>query len=90
MSCVLPEDLLVDILCERLKVCVGGEKETFLLQKTGSEVQPGEEQEEEICPCCWRILDCVQGTLGEAADALSWQSLRTDPSWSYLMPLEQG
>lgn len=31
LSCVLPEDLLVDILCERLKVCGVGEKKTFLL-----------------------------------------------------------
>lgn len=33
LSCVLPEDLLVDILSERLKVRGVGEKETFLLQR---------------------------------------------------------
>lgn len=33
LSCVLPEDLLVDILSERLKVCGVGEKETLLLQR---------------------------------------------------------
>lgn len=31
LSCVLPEDLLVDILSERLKVCGVGEKKTLLL-----------------------------------------------------------
>lgn len=33
LSCVLPEDLLVDILCERLQVCGVGEEEMFLLQR---------------------------------------------------------
>lgn len=45
MSCVLPEDLLVDILSERLKVCGVGEKETFLLQRDSTGVQLGEEEE---------------------------------------------
>lgn len=73
----------MDILSERLKVCGVGEKETLLLQReTGSEVRLGKEEEEGVCTCCWRILGCVQGTLGKAADALSWQSVGKDPSWS--------
>lgn len=35
LSCVLPEELLVDILSERLQVCGVGEKETFLLWRDG-------------------------------------------------------
>lgn len=60
-----------------------GKRRHSCSRETGGEVQLGEEEkEEEVCTCCWRILDRVQGTLGEAADALSWQSLRTDPTWS--------
>ncbi|XP_041282552.1 hydrocephalus-inducing protein homolog [Onychostruthus taczanowskii] len=39
LSCVLPEDLLVDILSERLKVCGVGEKETFLLRRDRRELK---------------------------------------------------
>ncbi|RLV96420.1 hypothetical protein DV515_00012611 [Chloebia gouldiae] len=76
LSCVLPEDLLVDILSERLKVCGVGEKETFLLQRDSTGVQLGEE-EEEVCTCCWRILDCVQRACKDCYKGVVFDGLET-------------
>ena len=87
MSCVLPEDLLVAILSERLQVCGAGANDTFLLERQATRYNS--ERRRRSVSAVGGVLGCVQGSLDEAVDAISWQSAGKDQSLSELMHLAQ-
>lgn len=85
MSCVLPEDLLVAILSERLQVRgLGANVPATERQAARYSLKRGRSTS-----AVGGVLGCVSGSWGEAADAISWQSMGKDQSLSELMPLEQ-
>lgn len=86
MSCVLPEDLLVAILSERLQVRGWRQIICSCYRETG--MRYNAERRRSIS-AVGGVLGCVQGSLGEAADCISWQSTGKDQSLSELMHVEQ-